>query len=254
VGRFIALVGLGALGLPVAVNAAPILRLTSGSTVVTVNDNGAGDTDARPGYIGFNGSVGTLAATLSAAGNSNSPGGIYPNSPSLSLGVLQLQTLEVRNNDTGRQTLDIVFGDTGFIAAVGNANNLSSSVGLTLTNATLGDSVSFQSHLNRSNTSLAFDPIFTTGPQAAVGNGVQPTQSYNSTNAVSVPGGSVANPLFSLTQHAVLSLSAGGQANLSATTASDTAADGRGALPEPGSLAFLGLGAMALFGRRRRGN
>lgn len=254
VGRFAAWVGVAALGLPVAVHAAPILRLTSGSTVVTVNDNGAGDTDPRPGYIGFNGTVGTLAATLSAAGNSNSPGGVYPNSPSQSLGILQLQTLEVRNNDTGRQVLDIVFGDTGFIAAVGNANNLSSSVGLTLTNATLGDSASFQSHLSRSNTPLAFDPVFTTGPQTAIANGVQPTQSYNSTNSVSVPGGTTANPMFSLTQHAILSLSAGAQANLSATTASDTAADAHGALPEPGSVTFLGLGAMALFGRRRRGN
>jgi len=135
---------MGALGLPVAVQAAPILKLTSGATTVTVNDNGPGDTDVRPNYISFNGAVGTLAATLSASGNSNSPGGVFPNSPSQSLGILQLQTLEVRNNTTGRQALDIVFSDNGFITALGNANQLSSSVGLTLTNATLGDSVSFQ--------------------------------------------------------------------------------------------------------------
>lgn len=254
VGQFIAWVGLGALGLPLAVHAAPVLKLTSGATTVTVNDNGAGDTDPRAGYISFLGSVGTLSATVSASGSSNSPGGIFPNSPSQSLGILQLQTLEVRNNDTGRQALDIVFSDSGFIAAVGNLNQLSSSVGLTLTNATLGDNVSFQSHLNRSNVSPSFDPVFTTGPQTAVANGVQPTQSFNSSNSVSVPGGTTANPLFSLTQHAIFNLSAGAQANLSGTTASDTAADQHGALPEPASLTFVGLGAMALFGRRRRGN
>jgi len=60
--------------------------------------------------------------------------------------------------------------------------------------------------------------------------------------------------MFSLTQHAIFTLSAGAHANLSGTTASDTAADAHGALPEPASLTFVGLGAMALFGRRRRGN
>ena len=252
VGRLVTLMAVGALGLPVAVHAAPILKLTSGATTVTVTDNGAGDTDARPNYISFNGAVGTLAATLSASGNSNSPGGSFPNSPSQSLGILQLQTLEVRNNDTGRQALDIVFSDSGFITALGNANQLSSSVGLTLTNATLGDSVTFQSHLDPANVSPSSNPVFTTGPQTAVANGVQQTQSFNSSNSVSVLGGTAANPMFSLTQHAVISLSAGAQANLSGTTASDTAADAHGALPEPASLTFLGMGAMALFGRRRR--
>src|SRR5690242_9107099 len=98
VGRFIACVGFAALGLPLTAHAAPILKLTSGATTVTVNDNGAGDTDPRPNYISFNGAVGALSATLSASGNSNSPGGVYPNSPDLAAGILQLQTLEVRNN------------------------------------------------------------------------------------------------------------------------------------------------------------
>src|SRR4051812_19293889 len=184
--------------------AAPILTLKSGATTVNVADNGAGDSDPRPDYIRFVGPVGTFTATVTAGGSSNSPGATFANGKSL--GVLQLQSAEVQNNGTSRQALDIVFSDGDFVPAPRSANKLSSSTTTTFTNPTAGDSVSFQNHLNRSNVSPSFDSTFTTGPQNGTASGTMLTESFSSTNEMSVPGFSAGNPLFSLTQHAIISL------------------------------------------------
>jgi hypothetical protein len=250
-GGLIVAVGVGTLALSAVANAAPVLKLVSGATTVTVTDNGANDTDARAGIVRYAGPVGSFFASVSTTGSSNSPGQAFPNSPNPFLGILQLESLDARNTDTaGRQTLDIVFSDTGFAGSPDATNKLSSSVGMTLTNTAQGDSVRFQSHLDPTNVAQSFNSVFTTGPQTATANGGQVIQSYSSSNEVSVPASTPANPLFSLTQHVVMDVSAGGQVNLSGTTASNTL--NPALVPEPGSLGLAGIGAMAALARRRR--
>jgi hypothetical protein len=246
-GRFLA-GGLGTLGLlllPAAqAPAAPVLQVSSGSNSVTVQDNGAGDTDPTPGAIHYSGALAGFG-TVDVRGTSNSPGGTIGSGPTQDAGLLQIQSLDARNNTGARQPLDIVFGDTGFSPAL-SGNTLTSSVGLTMTGATQGDTATFQSYYDPTNGAPARTSPYTTGPQTAVANGAQLTQTYSSTNNTSLPSPTSPTSPFSLTQYIGLDVSPLSQTNLSGTTASNTLT------PEPGSLALAGVGAVTLLARRRR--
>ena len=248
-GRFWAggLGGLGLLLLPVtATHAAPILKVTSGSNTVTVQDNGAGDTDPTPGVIHFAGPVAGFDV-VDIRGGSNSPGALLASGPMRDAGMLQLESVDARNSSGTRQALDIVFGDTGFLPALTN-NTLSSSVGLTMIGATQGDGVTFQSYYDPTNAAPGRTSPYTTGPQTATASGDQITQAYSSTANTSLPSPVSSSSPFSLTQYLGLNVSPLSEVNLSGTTAANTST------PEPGSLALLGLGAAAVLGRRRRKN
>jgi hypothetical protein len=242
--------GLGALGLlllpAAATHAAPILKITSGSGTVTVLDNGAGDADPTPGVIHFAGPVAGFDA-VDIRGSSNSPGGTLASGPIRDAGLLQLESVQARNNSAGRQVLDIVFGDTGFTPGLTN-NTLTSSVGLTMTGATQGDTATLQSYYDPTNGAPGRTSPYTTGAQTAVANGAQLTQSYSSTSDTSLPSPASPTSPFSLTQYVGFDVSPLSQVNLSGTTASNTQT------PEPGSLALVGIGAVTLLGRRRRKN
>jgi hypothetical protein len=236
-----ALGGLGLLLLPAAAaHAAPILKVNT----VTVQDNGVGDSDPTPGVIHFTGPVAGFDV-VDIRGSSNSPGGAMGSGPIRDAGLLQLQSVQARNNTGTRQALDIVFGDTGFTPGLVN-NTLTSSVGLTMTGATQGDSATFQSYYDPTNGAPGRTSPYTTGAQTAQANGTQLTQAYSSTSDTSVPSPQSPTSPFSLSQYVGFDLSPLDQVNLSGTTAANTLT------PEPGSLALLGLGAVAVLGRRRR--
>jgi len=240
--------GLGALGLlllpAAATHAAPILKITSGGNTVSVQDNASGDTDPTPGVIHFAGPVAGFSA-VDIRGSSNSPGGAMGSGPIRDAGLLQLESVQARNNTGARQALDIVFGDTGFTPGLTN-NTLTSSVGLTMTGSTQGDSATFQSYYDPTNGTPGRTSPYTTGPQMAIASGDQLTQSYSSTSDTSLPSPTSPTSPFSLSQYVGLDVSPLSQVNLSGTTASQTQT------PEPGSLALAGIGAVTLLARRRR--
>jgi hypothetical protein len=240
--------GLGALGLlllPAArANAAPILKITTGGNTVTVQDNGSGDSDPTPGVIRFDGAIPGFDF-VDIRGSSNSPGGPLGSGPIKDAGLLQLQSVQARNNTGTRQALDIVFGDTGFTPALTN-NTLTSSVGMTMTGAAAGDTATFQSYYDPTNAAPGRTSPYTTGAQTAQASGAQLTQTYSSTTDTSLPSPTSPTSPFSLTEYVGLDLSPLSQVNLSGTSASNTLT------PEPGSVALVGIGAVTLLGRRRR--
>jgi hypothetical protein len=241
---------LGLLSLPAThADAAPTLKITAGSTTVTVQDNGAGDSDPTPGVIRFDSATPGFAIPgfdfVDIRGSSNSPGGPLGGGPIQDAGLLQLQSVQARNNSGQRQALDVVFGDTGFTPGLTN-NTLTSSVGLTMTGATQGDTATFQSYYDPTNGAPGRTSPYTTGAQTAQASGNQLTQTYSSTTDTSLPSPTSPTAPFSLTEYVGLDLSPLSQVNLSGTSASNTLT------PEPGSLALAGIGGVTLLTRRRR--
>jgi hypothetical protein len=226
---------------PAVAKAALVLTLTSGAATVTIADGSPQDTNPAPGRVDFDGPVGPFYTSFTT-GHSNSPGA--------ALGILQLQSLDVRNDSGARETLTITMSDNNFnphIPTPQDVNNrLLSGVGLTMLDADQGDNVTFQSWFNPGNEpGPAFDATRTTGPQVATATGVR-IQAFSSDNETSVPA---VLTQFNLTQRVVINLSPAGQVNLSGTTAALTGPSP--VIPEPASLTFLGIAAVGLLGRRR---
>jgi hypothetical protein len=226
---------------PTVAQAALRLTLTSGAATVNIVDQGAGDTNPAPGRVDFDGPVGAFYTSFTT-GHSNSPGA--------ALGILQLQSLDVRNDSGAREQLTITMSDNNFnphVPTPADVNNrLLSGVGLTMLDADAGDTVAFQSWFNPGNQDApAFDALRTTGPQVATATGLR-IQAFSSDNEASVPA--VQTP-FNLTQRVVINLSPDAQVNLSGTTAALTGPEP--VIPEPASLTFLGIAAVGLLGRRR---
>jgi hypothetical protein len=240
--------GLGGLGLVLlpaaAAHAAPVLKITTGGNTVSVQDNGSGDSDPTPGVIRFDGTIPGFDF-VDIRGSSNSPGGPLASGPIKDAGLLQLQSVQARNNTGTRQALDIVFGDTGFTPGL-TGNTLTSSVGMTMTGAAQGDTATFQSYYDPTNGAPGRTSPYTTGPQSAQASGGQLTQTYSSTTDTSLPSPTSPASPFSMSEYVGLNLSPLSQVNLSGTTASNTLT------PEPGSLALAGIGAVTLLTRRRR--
>ena len=113
--------------------AALVLTLTpSVGAPVTITDNGAGDSDPALGSITNIGAVGGFSTNI-GVGGSNSPG-------TSTAGLLQIQSLDIRNTTAGQQSLTIVLSDTDYGLPGGTNMTLGSNIGGTLTQATEGDS------------------------------------------------------------------------------------------------------------------
>ncbi len=214
------------------------LSTSDGAAPVTVVDNGAGDTNPAVGQITFAGAVGNFS-TVITAGTSNSPG-------ANGVSILQTHNISVRDNTASRDTLTFSMSDTGFSNPEGTALQLGSSFAGTFLSTTAGESVTFQSYADNTNTQ--FGTATTAGLHSAtLSNGSPAPVGFSTpdrTAAFSSTGP------YSLSDVTTISLSANGQANVSGTT---DVIQGAGApTPEPASLGVLALGAAALLAKRRR--
>jgi hypothetical protein len=202
--------------------AAFVLTLSSGASTVVVNDNGVGVT------------VGDFSASFTV-GTSNSPG-------SPTQGLLQIQTLTVRNNAASTATLNLWLADTSFTApgGPGSTLELKSAIGGTLLNSASGtNGVVFQSFADPANGD-PFVSSYTAGPQVYASAG-GPLVSFNSTVTSSFP---FAGPAYSLGNLTNITLDGGAQANISGTTTTSV-------VPEPAAAGLL-VGGLGLIARRRR--
>jgi hypothetical protein len=81
------------------------IRLTSGATVVVVDDNGAGDINPAVGSVTFNGPVGDFIVNTSTG----------TSKPLLLGSTLRLDSLDVLSTGPGPDTLTIELTDIGFV-------------------------------------------------------------------------------------------------------------------------------------------
>jgi len=225
-----AAVGVAAFALPA--RAALIVTL-NGTTTIT--DGGAGDTDPTSGQIIANTNVAGFGVAITVA-KSNSPG-------ASGLGLLEISSLDVRNNNTGNATLTINVSDNNYTTpagAAGSAMKLESTASGNMTSAAVGNTVSFQSFVDPANgqpTALNPSPLqtFTKANPALTSEPFA-----GSVNSAWTRGAGA----YSLTSVTTLSLAPNAQAQTSGTTAASL-------VPEPTALALL-LAAAPLVARRRR--
>ena len=216
-------------------NATLMLSLDVGGTLFSCVDNTACDTNAAVGVlqvanqtinnVTFNGSI------QSSTGTTNTPG-----TP-----TLNTSSLSIINGNATDISLAAAIGDTNFI---GPANQFFSSVSATFQNA-VGSTFTYNFY---------DDPTNQQGAQAT--NDTPGTQIDTSTKTVTLIAdsfahtatGSVTDPgLFSMTESIFGTLIANGQIINNGQT------EIKNAIPEPTSLAMLGLGCVALgFLRRKR--
>jgi hypothetical protein len=212
-----------------------ILTLQSGATTVSVPDNGSGDIDPTVGVITFTGPVGVYSTNITT-GFSNEPGDTFG-------GLLQISSLNAHNGSGGQATLTATLEDTSFTQPATTSLALGSSLGLTVLRSTAGDSLSFQSYADPSNTQGG--TAVTTGVQSFTFPTVSTSTSFSDTaTSVQFTG---SGP-YSMKNVTSLTLSALGQLNVSGTT-TVSATSG---VPEPASLGMLLVGTGVLALRRRR--
>jgi hypothetical protein len=232
--RLAALAGAAMVGAFSVATPAQAALMVSYNGGAPITDNGAGDTDATVGRIINTTVVGGFGITITVA-NSNSPG-------SGSGGVIQIQSLDVQNGGNATASLSIQTSDTGFTnpGTAGSNLTLTSSYGGTFTLGSVGDKVSFNSGADAANGQPA-SAVNTAVLTSTKANAGLITESFNGVNTANFVRGAGA---YSMSNLINVTLSAGGQANVSGTTTATVT-------PEPASLAVLG-GASLLLGRRRR--
>jgi len=224
---------IGAAGLVCSrANAALMVNLNG---VITVTDNGAGDTDPAVGRITTTQTVPGFGISVDIA-SSNSPG-------TATAGLLTINSLDIQNLGTAAAALTVTTSDTGYTAPGGAATlmNLDSDIGLTFSNgAIIGNTATFKSSADPANAqpAAAFNTALLTFTKATANS----TESFNGSNQTTFTR--LGTP-YSLSNTAVITLSPGGQVNLGGTTTAT-------AIPEPAALGCLaGLGMLAV--RRRNG-
>jgi hypothetical protein len=211
-------------------DAAHILRLTQGSTTVTVVDNGAGDSNPSLGAIVFIGAVGTFTQT-NVTGLSKP---VIPDGPAHS--GMDLAGSFVSTGAGG--TLLVELTDTGF-GSVG-PGTLLGSVGGTMSEG----SVSFAGYKSGTNTEFS-----TTGTTVTVGPFTDPAGGgplpYSGSNSAAH---GVIGP-YSMTLVSTILHNPG-----TTTSSYNFALDNFSNVPEPATLTLFGLGLIGagVAARRRR--
>ncbi|MEM6333362.1 MAG: PEP-CTERM sorting domain-containing protein [Planctomycetota bacterium] len=206
-------------------DAAPLtLRLTADASIVTVVDNGVGDTDTAVGQVAFTGSVGGIETAITV-GVSNSPG-----TPTLA--SLNLTSLAI-NNFGPATSLTVELSDTDFLAP-DPAGGIIDLLAAASASTTVGSvDVGFTGYANDSNT--VFGTEQASGPLNF---------------SVSTPAGSGASAITPVTIGAPYGLTS----VLVLDIAPDTIATVTGntsIIPEPASLALIAAGIGVATLRRR---
>ena len=203
----------------------------SGFATQTITDNGAGDTDSRTNHITFAGSYGDFTVDTSVTGFTNTPG-------TSTLADLQVNSLVIRNTSTSAKTLTVSLSANDYSLPSGSSLMLSSSVGGTFTGTAAGDTFTFASFADSSNT--LFGQGTGTTPQSFTSTDHPVKQAFdNTTNTGFSHSGD-----FSLTNVGTFTVSGGGQVNPSGTTSVSAV------VPEPGTV-VMSLSGLLLLGARR---
>ena len=198
-----------------------VLEVSDGSTTVTINDGGIGDSAAGAGTILWTGGIGSFF--LNVITGDSKP--ILANSMNLNYSV--------RSSGLGG-TLTLKLTDTDFNASGGAHSFIAADIG----GGVAGSSTRYRTYSDAANaefgmTNMLFDSGVLTPPPAA--------------QAVDGDGSVIGNP-FSLTQ--VIEITHTGFRGNTASTISS--GDARVSVPEPGSMLLLGAGLLGFAASLRR--
>lgn len=215
------LFGLSVLAVLVAssVQAAPMLRISSGGSSIEATDGGVGDLGALVGDVAISGSVGVWDINMTM-------GFTKP-----ILGAADHPVLDVVSFNMSRSagTLTIEFTDTDFLAP--SLPALLSSIG-----GTTDGTVQYQVYLGLQNQAFGKDLLLTDTGIVSASTGTAFAASKQ------VPFAPSSDP-YSLTQVITITHKARGQTSFDAEIRP---------VPEPATLGLLGLGGLGLLAVRRR--
>jgi hypothetical protein len=179
-------------------------------------------------------------------GNSNAPG-----NPSLA--VVTSDEVDLINNSTSDQTIQIQISEDSFTAPVGTSGTLLSHIGGTVVIGSLDNTLSFQSCVDPGNNLRPVGILGVVCPGGTFASGISSvpiTAAGSFSNDKSISLASLTGP-YSIQQSLVVTLGAGAEINWSAST---SVAAATSTVPEPAS-AFLVLGmglvSLSAFGRNR---
>lgn len=204
--------------------AAPMIRLTSGATVVTVTDNLAGDLSAEAGAVTYVGPIGEFTTTVTA-------GLTKPALGTDTRGEMHLTHLDLSSAVGG--TITVEFTETGFISASGVEGFLAEIGGVM--NTAPGTSLTYQVFVDGAN--VAFSNATTVYANTFLPAGGLGAFSASASNALSGLG----SP-FSMTLVATVTHGGAGATSFDATAR----------VPEPATVALLGMGLLGFAVSRRR--